>query len=82
MPSPEELVGQFFEGIDDKPSGYIIFLYIRGITYTLQHILLKQNIRVTTMPLKTLQRLFPSPKHQGPPEQHTNEIYNIPCSDC
>ena len=26
--------------------------------------------------------MFPSPKHQVPPEQHTNVIYNIPCSDC
>ena len=26
--------------------------------------------------------MFPSPKHQVTPEQRTNVIYNIPCSDC
>ena len=26
--------------------------------------------------------MFPSPKHQIAPEQRTNVVYNIPCSDC
>ena len=84
MPSPEELVGQFFKRFDDidKPSGYVTLPYISGITDALRRILQKQNIRVATKPLKTLQRIFPSPKHQIPPEQRTNVVYNIPCSDC
>ena len=84
MPSPEELVGQFFKRFDDidKPSGYVTLPYISGITDALRRILQKQNIRVATKPLKTLQRMFPSPKHQIPPEQRTNVVYNIPCSDC
>ena len=48
-------------------------------------ILQKQNIRVATKPLKTLQRMFPSPKQQIAPEQRTNVVYIIiylPCSDC
>ena len=79
MPSPEELVGQFFKRFGEKPSGYVTLPYVRGITDALRRILLQQNIRVTTRPL---QRMFPSPKHQVPPEQRTNVIYNIPCSDC
>ena len=82
MPSPEELVGQFFKRFDEKPSGYVTLPYVRGITDALRRILLKQNIKVTTRPLNTQQRIFPSPKHQVPPEQRTNVIYNIPCSDC
>ena len=84
MPSPEELVGQFFKRFanNDKPNGYVTLPYISGITDALRRTLLKQNIRMTTRPLKTLQRMFPSPKHQVPPEQRTNVIYSIPCSDC
>ena len=82
MPSPEELVGQFFKRFDEKPSRYVTLPYIRGITDALRRILLKQNIRVTTRPLNALQRMFPAPKHQVPPDQRTNVIYNIPCSDC
>ena len=69
----------------DKPSGYVTLPYISGITDALRRILQKQNIRVTsvtTKPLKTPQRMFPSPKHQIAPEQRTNTVYNIPCSDC
>ena len=82
VPSPEEFVGQFFKRFDEKPSGYVTLPYVRGITDALRRILLKQNIRVTTRPLNTLQRMFPAPKHQVPPEQRTNVIYNIPRSDC
>ena len=82
VPSPEELVGQFFKRFDEKPSGYVTLPYVRGIIASLRRIFLKQNIKVTTKPLNTLQRMFPSPKHQVPPEQRTNVIYNIPCSDC
>ena len=79
MPSPEELVGQFFKCFadDDKPSGYVTLPYISGITDALRRTLVKQNIRVTTRPLKTLQRIFPCPKHQVPPEQRTNVKRNI-----
>ena len=56
--------------------------HINGITDALQRILQKQNIRVTTKSLRTLQRIFPTPKHQVPPEQRINVVYNIPCSDC
>ena len=74
MPSPEELVGQFFKRFDDidKPSGYVTLPYISGITDALRR---KQNIRVATKPLKTLQRMFPSPKQQIAPEQRTNVVY-------
>ena len=84
MPSPKELVEQFFKRFvdNDKQSGYVTSPYISGITDTLRCTLLKQNIRVTTRPLKTLQRMFSSSKHQVPPEQRTSVIYNIPCSDC
>ena len=84
VPSPEELVGQFFKRFDDtdKPSGYVTLPYISGITDALRRILQKQNIRVATKPLKTLQRMFPSLKHQIAPEQRTNVVYNIPSSDC
>ena len=82
VPSAEELVGQFFKRFDEKPSGYVTLPYVRGITDALRCIFLKQNVRVTTKPLNTLQRMFPSCKHQIPPEQRTNVIYNTPCSDC
>ena len=85
VPSPEELVGQLFKRFteSDKPSGYdILHFYISGTTDAVRRILHKQNIWVTTRPLKTLQRMFPSRKHQVPPEKGTNVIYNIPCSDC
>ena len=52
----------------DKPSGYVTLPYINGITDALRRILQKQNIRVATKPLKTLQRMFPSPKQQIAPE--------------
>ena len=79
MPSPEELVGQFFKRFDDidKPSGYVTLPYISGITDALRRILRKQNIRVATKPLKTLQTMFPSPKLQIAPEQRTNVVYII-----
>ncbi len=79
-PSPEELVERVTE--NDKPYGHVTLPYINGITDALRRILQKQNIRVTTKPLKTLQRIFPTPKHQVPPEQGINVVYNIPCSDC
>ena len=59
-----------------------LYLIINGVTDALRRILQKQNIRVTNKPLKTLQRIFPTPKHQVPPEQRINVVYNIPCSDC
>ena len=79
VPSREELVGQFFKRFDDidKPSGYVTLPYISGITDALRRILRKQNIRVATKPLKTLQRMFPSPKLQIAPEQRTNDVYII-----
>ena len=79
MPSPEELVGQFFKRFanNDKPNGYVTLPYISGITDAPRRTLLKQNIRMTTRPLKTLQRMSPSTKHQVPPERRTNVIYNI-----
>ena len=58
--SLEELVGEFFKHFadNDKPSRYITLPYISGITDALRRILLKQNIRMTTQPLKTLQECF------------------------
>lgn len=83
-PSPEEPVGQFFKRVtdEDKPYGHVNLPYINGITEALRRILQKQNIRVTTKPFTTLQRIFPTPKHQVPPEQRINVVYNIPCADC
>ena len=83
-PSPEELVGQFFKRVteNDKPYGHVTLPYINEKTDALRRTLQKQSIRVTTKPLKTLQRIFPTPKHQVPPEQRINVVYNIPCSDC
>ncbi len=77
-------MGQFFKRVteNDKPYGHVTLPYINGVTDALRRILQKQNIRVTTKPLKTLQRIFPTPKHQVPPEQRINVVYNIPCSDC
>ena len=83
-PSSEELVGQFFKRIteNDKPYGHVTLPYNNGITDALRRISQKQNIRVTTKPLKTIQRIFLTSKHQVPPEQRINVVYNIPCSDC
>ena len=45
VPSPEELVGQFFKRFDDidKPSGYVTLPYISGITDALRRILQKKH---------------------------------------
>ena len=84
--SPEELVGQFISNAFLKMTNHmdmaVTLPHINGITDALQRILQKQNIRVTTKSLRTLQRIFPTPKHQVPPEQRINVVYNIPCSDC
>ena len=65
-PSPEELVGQSFKRVtqDDKPYRHVTLPYVSGITDALRCILQKQNIRVMPKPLKTLQRIFPTSKHQ------------------
>ena len=77
-------MGQFFKRVteNDKPYGHVTLPYINEKTDALRRTLQKQSIRVTTKPLKTLQRIFPTPKHQVPPEQRINVVYNIPCSDC
>ena len=81
VPSPEELVGHFFKRFTkkDKPSGNVSLLYISGVTDAPRRILHKQNIRVPTKPLKTPQRMSPSPKHRVPPEQRTVYSPNISC---
>ena len=76
-PSPEELVGQFFKRVteNDKPYGHVTLPYINGVTDALRRILQKQNIRVTTKPLKTLQRIFPIPLNI---KFHLNNVYQRP----
>ncbi len=74
-------MGQFFKGVteNDKPYGHVTLPCINGITDTLRRILQKQNIRVMTKPLKTLQRIIPTPKHKVPPEERINVVYSISC---
>ncbi len=40
------------------------------------------DIRVTSKPLYTFEKMFPSPKYRPPPENQTNVVYQIGCSDC
>ena len=84
VPSPEELVAMFFSWADPQntPHGFACLPYISGLTEPLMRLLRKQEIRVVTKPLKTLQQEFPSPKTRQPVDQQCNVVYKIPCSDC
>ena len=82
VPPPEELVAMFFSWADPQntPHGFACLPYISGLTEPLMRLLRKQEIRVVTKPLKTLQQ--ESPKTRQPLDQQCNVVYKIPCSDC
>jgi hypothetical protein len=86
-PSPEELVRLFFDSVETKTNyNYAVLPYIKGtnrvVTEPLKRILKPYDIRVTTKPLRTLEQIFPSTKDRPPPEDQTNVVYQINCSDC
>ena len=82
-PSPEELVRLFFDSVETKTNyNYAVLPYIKGLTEPLKRILKPYDIRVTTKPLRTLEQIFPSTKDRPPPEDQTNVVYQINCSDC
>ena len=83
-PSPEELVRLFFDSVETKTNyNYAVLPYIKGLTEPLKRILKPyQDIRVTTKPLRTLEQIFHSTKDRPPPEDQTNVVYQINCSDC
>ena len=81
-PSPEELVRLFFDSVETKTNyNYAVLPYIKGLTEPLKRILKPYDIRVTTKPLRTLEQIFPSTKDRPPPEDPTNVVYQINCSD-
>ncbi len=61
---------------------YVVLPYIKGLTEPLKRLLKPYDIRVTSKPLYTLEKMFPSPKDRPPPENQTNVVYQIGCSDC
>ncbi len=82
-PPPEELVRSFFELVEPKTNrSYAVLPYIKGLTEPLRRILKPHDIRVTTKPLRTLEQMFPSTKDRPLPENQTNVVYQINCSDC
>ena len=83
-PTPEELMKEFFDLIEpsEKPTGFAVLPYIRGLTEPLTRILNKYDITVTNKALRTLQQQFPSQKFRVSPEQETNVVYQILCADC
>ncbi len=82
-PPPEELVRSFFELVEPKTNrSYAVLPYIKGLTEPLRRILKPHDIRVTTKPLRTLEQMFPSTKDRPVPENQTNVVYQINCSDC
>ena len=83
-PSPEELVGMFFNCVDPPIPyrGFAVLPYIKGLTEPLSRLLRNNGIQTTSRALKTLQQEFISPKSRPPVEQETNVVYKIPCADC
>ena len=83
MPPLEQLVGSFFDLVEPKTNrSYAVLPYIKGLTEPLRRILKPHDIRVTTKPLRTLEQMFPSTKDRPLPENQTNVVYQINCSDC
>lgn len=83
IPSPEELVKLFFDNVEPKPNNdYAVLPYIKGLTEPLKRLLKPYDIQVTTKPLRTLEQIFPSVKDRPSPEDQTNVVYQITCSDC
>jgi hypothetical protein len=59
--SPEELVKEFFDLVEQQSSySYAVLPYIKGLTEPLKRLLKPHNIRMTTKPLYTLEQSFPS----------------------
>ena len=82
-PTPEELVGMFFEWADPtNRRNFAVLLYIKGITEPLTRILKEHDIQVTSRPVKTLQQHFPIPKFRPAEDDQCNVIYKIPCASC
>jgi hypothetical protein len=83
-PPPEELVRSFFDLVEPKTNrSYAVLPYIEGLTEPLRCILKPHDMRVTTKPLHTLEQMFPrSTKDRPLPENQTNVVYQINCSDC
>ncbi len=83
IPPPEDLVKTFFECVEPELNcSYAVLPYIKGLTEPLKRLLKPYDIRVTSKPLHTLEKMFPSPKDRPPPENQTNVVYQIGCSDC
>ena len=81
-PTPEELVGMFFNWVEPPYRNFATLPYIKGITEPLTRILRDHDIRVTSKPIRTLQQHFPVPKFRPSEEDRCNVIYKIPCASC
>jgi hypothetical protein len=82
-PPPEELVRMFFDVVEPKSNyNYAVLPYIKGLTEPLKRLLKPYDIRVTTKLLRTLEQMFPSIKDRPLPEDQTNVVYLINCTDC
>ena len=69
LPPPEDLVRMFFECVEPKLNcSYAVLPYIKGLTEPLKRLLKQHDIRVTSKPLYTLEKMFPSPKDRPPPK--------------
>jgi len=83
IPAPEELVCMFFKwATPSDSSSYAVLPYINGISQPLNRLLQKHDIRVVSMPVKTLQQEFPSPKSRPLIELQPNVVYKISCAEC
>jgi len=59
-PTPEDLVGIFFEWAEPtNRRNFAVLPYIKGITEPLTRILKEHDIQVTSRPVKTFQQHFP-----------------------
>ena len=81
-PTPEELVGMFFNWVEPQYRNFTTLPYNKGITEPLTRILRDHDIRVTSKPIRTLQQHFPVPKFRPSEEDRCNVIYKIPCASC
>ncbi len=59
---------------------YAVLPYIKGLTEPLKQLLKPYDIRVTQNPYIRWKKY--SPKDRPPPENQTNVVYQIGCSDC
>ncbi len=81
VPAPEELVRSFFENVLPARKQFQL-RSCNGSTEPLKRLLKRHGIRTTTIPLRTLEQHFPSPKDRPLPEEQTNVVYKIDCADC